>query len=447
MLTPSIPKTIHETWRSSFTARTLLLLSALVVPACAVASDDDAPSDDDDEGIGQSSSELSLPGSWTPPPDVLSAGAKQYVGYDDAGPWKGAAGCGGSLLAGTRQLGDYVRANFPGRVSSYGGYSCRQNTANKSKTSVHGTGRALDIFVPLTGGKADNTKGDEVANWLVRNAAAIGVQYIIWDRASWQGSLSGNKLQGYTGPHPHHDHLHVELTIDGALRRTPFFTGGAAAPAPPPAGGGGGGGGVAGNGGCGVEGDGKLYCTNRDNVALRAAPNGGAAVVNTIRTTSSWFTCWGTGEPHAGGNSTWYFTLGDDNGNWGWVPGVSLNTPDAFDANPTAHGLKACGAPAPAAGNASCGVRGDGKLHCTNRDNAPLRSAANGGAGIVNTLRTTSSWFTCWAPGALHAGGNSTWYFTVGDDNGNWGWIPAVLMHTSSAFDANPSAHGLKRCN
>jgi hypothetical protein len=97
--------------------------------------------------------------------------------------------------------------------------------------SVHGTGRAIDVFIPLSRGDADNTLGDEVANWLVSNAQAIGVQLVIWDRSSWNGSRSsGSKLRAYGGPHPHHDHLHVELNTDGAARRTPWFRGGATTP-------------------------------------------------------------------------------------------------------------------------------------------------------------------------------------------------------------------------
>ena len=87
----------------------------------------------------------------------------------------------------------------------------------------HGTGRALDVFIPLDKGKADNGKGDEVANWLVKNAEKIGVQLVIWDRTMWVAANSGEKAVGYTGPHPHHDHIHLELNIDGAERRTPFF--------------------------------------------------------------------------------------------------------------------------------------------------------------------------------------------------------------------------------
>lgn len=432
---------------TSRVSRLFALFLLAVVPACAISADEEtAPADDDDEGIGSVSEELAVPGAWKPPADVLAAGAGQFVAYTGAGPWRGAAGCGGGLLAGTKQLGDFIRASFPGRVTSYGGYACRQNTANKAQTSVHGTGRALDLFVPLSGGQADNTKGDEVANWLVRNAGAIGVQYIIWDRASWQASLAGNKLRGYTGPHPHHDHIHLELSPDGAARRTPWFAGKAAPPPPPPSPGGGG-------GGCGVEGDGKLHCTNKDDTPLRSAPANGAAVVNTLRTTASWFSCWGTGDRHAGGNNTWYFTLGDDNANWGWAPGAALSTPDSFDANPSARGLKKCAgqaasaAPPPAPLPGACNVQGDGRLHCTNRDNAPLRAAPSNGAAIVNTIRTTSSWFQCWGRGDAHAGGNSTWYFTLGDDNARWGWVPGVMLNTPNAFDANPAAHGLERCN
>jgi hypothetical protein len=148
---------------------------------------------------------------------VLASGETQLVRYDDAPAWSGAAGCGGALLAGTRELGEYILDHFDG-ATSYGGY-----TANAAKTSVHGTGRAIDVFVPLDGGQADNGKGDPIANWLVENAERIGVQYFIWDRAQWNVSVSEQKLSAYLGPHPHHDHLHIELNSDGAARQTPFF--------------------------------------------------------------------------------------------------------------------------------------------------------------------------------------------------------------------------------
>lgn len=95
---------------------------------------------------------------------------------------------------------------------------------------------------------------------------------------------------------------------------------------------------------------------------------------------------------------------------------------------------------------AGCEVRGDHKLYCSNTANAPMHQSPAAGSPVVNTLRSTNSYFECWATGELHAGGNTTWYSTVGDDNGNRGFIPAVMMSTTSAFDANPTAYGLPKC-
>jgi len=105
---------------------------------------------------------------------------------------------------------------------------------------------------------------------------------------------------------------------------------------------GGAGGGGGGGGDCSVHDDGKLYCPNSADAAIRATPTNNGDVVNHLRSTTSWFDCWSSGDLHAGGNTTWYHTLGDDNGNWGWVAGVDLSTPDDFDSDPSAHGLKKC---------------------------------------------------------------------------------------------------------
>ena len=173
--------------------------------------------------------ELSKAGRYVPPSGVVDAGRQQRVGYDGAPAWRGQSGCSGTFRSGTRKLGDFLKQNFPG-ARSYGGYSCRRNTANTSRTSVHGTGRAIDVFVPLHNGQADNDLGDPIANWLIENAEAIGVQFIVWDRTSWGASRSGDKHRRYSGPHPHHDHLHIELDLEGAAERRPWFSGGAVTP-------------------------------------------------------------------------------------------------------------------------------------------------------------------------------------------------------------------------
>lgn len=161
-------------------------------------------------------------GDWSLPADVQEVGDQQDVGYDDPGPWDGGAGCSGRLLDGTRQIGDLLMGMFDG-ISEYGGYSCRQNTANSAQLSVHGTGRALDLMIPTDGGAADNDAGDPVANWLVEHAELIGVQFIIWDRTTWGGYRDPPKTDDYGGPNPHVDHIHMELTIDGADMQTEWF--------------------------------------------------------------------------------------------------------------------------------------------------------------------------------------------------------------------------------
>lgn len=95
------------------------------------------------------------------------------------------------------------------------------------------------------------------------------------------------------------------------------------------------------------------------------------------------------------------------------------------------------------------GTASNGVVHlhyCGNRVPAPVRGARSPSAPAVNTLRTSYSWFICFGFGEHHHGGNTTWYFTLGDDNQTWGWVAAGDLLTSSDFDADPAAHGLPAC-
>lgn len=162
-------------------------------------------------------------GDWVLPPAVRAAGEAQHVRYDTPPAWTGKPGsCSESFTPGARQLKEYILSRHQG-VSRIGGYNCRVNTANRSQTSVHGVGRALDIMIPTVSGRANSAVGDPIANWLVQNASALGIQYIIWNRTKWSGSRTGRKHGRYGGPSPHTDHIHVELNRDGAARRTAWF--------------------------------------------------------------------------------------------------------------------------------------------------------------------------------------------------------------------------------
>lgn len=163
-------------------------------------------------------------GAWDIPAETAAIGDTMYVENTQAGPWVGEDGCSGSLTAGARELRDWLRVAFP-QISSIGGYACRV-IAGTSTMSVHGTGRALDIMIPMHGGDADNDLGDPIGNWLIEHAEEIGVQYIIWDRWTWNGARApGAKERAYTGVNPHVDHLHVELSVEGGAMGTPWFSG------------------------------------------------------------------------------------------------------------------------------------------------------------------------------------------------------------------------------
>ena len=162
---------------------------------------------------------------WHLPTSVRNAGEHQHVDRDGAGA------CTGGPTDGAVEFGDRIRSRFghlmnlsiPGEGIQI--YNCR-SVRGGSNTSLHGVGRAIDVYIPADSSEynnADNAKGDIIANWLVENAEHIGVQYIIWDRTQWKGYASGRKDSCYGGAHDHQDHIHVELNHDGANMRTPYF--------------------------------------------------------------------------------------------------------------------------------------------------------------------------------------------------------------------------------
>jgi MYXO-CTERM domain-containing protein len=210
-----------------------MVLTFAALTACA-ASPDDLPT--------AAPQAVAIPGPWVIPAAVNAIGDRQYVAYNGS-PLIAAGGrCTSSYafdcscmhpacsagLPGTLELAAFLRRRFP-QIRGAGGFDCcRQNTGDPRYLSVHSIGRALDLSIPQVGSDADNTAGDAVAHWLVEHAQEIGVQIVIWDRSSWRAERpAGSKLQPYTGPIAHTDHIHMELNLAGANRQTPFFTSGA----------------------------------------------------------------------------------------------------------------------------------------------------------------------------------------------------------------------------
>lgn len=204
-------------------SRTQLLLGpALLAPICALGACSIEASEPE---ISETHAALAIEGRWMAPADVLAAGDLQSnITYTGAGPWMGEDACGAGLEPGTAVVGDYLQEYFP-QVSLVGGFSCRPINGDPTQASVHSTGRALDIHIPLTAeGGADNDLGDPIAHWLIRNAERLGIQLIIWDLSTWAPYRDpGERAAAYGGAHPHDDHLHIELTVEAAALGRPWF--------------------------------------------------------------------------------------------------------------------------------------------------------------------------------------------------------------------------------
>lgn len=81
----------------------------------------------------------------------------------------------------------------------------------------HAQGRACDLMYAPSGtypAAAATARGWEVATWMVANADALGVEYVIWQGRIWLSSLGGQGWRPYNGYGPtagHYDHVHVSV--------------------------------------------------------------------------------------------------------------------------------------------------------------------------------------------------------------------------------------------
>lgn len=93
------------------------------------------------------------------------------------------------------------------------------------------------------------------------------------------------------------------------------------------------------------------------------------------------------------------------------------------------------------------GIVWTGAFNCHNGAGAPLYADPNK-ATVVGWMDTTTSWFVCYARGAVHGGNNDVWYYTRGDRAASgqsarkgWGYMPA--QHLTTQVDPYP---GIPEC-
>ncbi len=93
---------------------------------------------------------------------------------------------------------------------------------------------------------------------------------------------------------------------------------------------------------CSVHANGKLYCQNSPYTDLHGKPSRSSPIVDHLNSIDSAFDCWGMGELHDGGNTTWYRAVGDEHLLPGWAAARDLGTSSGFDMNPSARGFAVC---------------------------------------------------------------------------------------------------------
>ncbi len=132
-----------------------------------------------------------------------------YCGYEAAGH-----ACSGSSTPGARALMSWFLGAYKANgARNLGIYNCRP-IAGTAIPSVHGEGRAGDLGISASA----TSRG--LANALVNHSGELQIQCVIHDHKIWSGSHCHEGWLPYRGTNPHTDHLHVELSHDGATHLT-----------------------------------------------------------------------------------------------------------------------------------------------------------------------------------------------------------------------------------
>lgn len=129
--------------------------------------------------------------------------------------WEAASKCTSKAELGAVALKDWCVKYYP-PARNGGIFNCR-TVRGSAAPSIHGEGRAIDVMFPVINNTA-HAEGQQLFEHLAKNASALGLQTIIWNRRIY--SARSPKGRNYTGVNPHIDHLHVEMTRDAAKTLT-----------------------------------------------------------------------------------------------------------------------------------------------------------------------------------------------------------------------------------
>lgn len=130
---------------------------------------------------------------------------------------------------GARALMDYCIHHYPPGTNL--GIFNNRAIRGKKATSMHATGRAIDVGFPGSEGHA-HPQGHVLAQWLVGHHQQLGVQCVIFARKIWSSQKPA--WRAYTGTEGHWTHVHAELNRAAGRGLTVALINAAAGVAPSP---------------------------------------------------------------------------------------------------------------------------------------------------------------------------------------------------------------------
>lgn len=100
-----------------------------------------------------------------------------------------------------------IESQFPD-ITTIGGYRPDANFPNE-----HPAGKALDVMIPNWNTPAGKARGDEIAQYLLANAGAYGIDYVLWQQRQWNADGTSSPMgdkKNATDNHMDHVHVHTE---------------------------------------------------------------------------------------------------------------------------------------------------------------------------------------------------------------------------------------------
>jgi hypothetical protein len=158
-----------------------------------------------------------LPSLKANPANKLLSRGLDPIQYDSATKCNG-----GHVYAGTKAMVGWLERNAAG--VNWGEYRCEM--WGNHEASIHSAGRAID-WHPATMRDGHALVSLLLAPDKAGNAAALarrmGIQGIIFDCQSWFGSSDGQRKKHLDPTQAHMNHVHIELNLRGAAKKTTFW--------------------------------------------------------------------------------------------------------------------------------------------------------------------------------------------------------------------------------